>query len=74
MDHHRTRARAELGELAPGLIYGLTPADSFLEVDIAQLQVTVAEEWMTDRFLGQVYMLQDLMGNRLNIRPVGAPS
>lgn len=68
------RARAELGELAPGLIYGLTPADSFLEVDIAQLQVTVAEEWMTDRFLGQVYMLQDLMGDRLNIRPVGAPS
>ena len=68
------RARAELGELPPGLIYGLMPADAFLEVGVAQLQVVVAEEWMTDRFLGQVYMLQDLMGDRLNIRAVGAPS
>lgn len=68
------RARAELGELSFGLIYGLLPADSFSEVGLAQLRVVVAEEWMTERFLGQVYMLQDLMGDRLNIRRIGARS
>lgn len=68
------RARAEMGELHPGLIYGLMPADSFADVGLAQLRVVVAEEWMTERFLGQVYMLQDLMGDRLNLRRIGAPS
>lgn len=65
------RAVEKLGELRPGLIYCLLPADSFRTVDVESLEIVVADEWMIERFAGQVYTIHDLMDNRLNIRPVG---
>lgn len=67
-DEMHDRAEASLGKLRPGLIYGQTGPD----VAVESLAVQPATEWMADRFLGQTYMLHDLMGDRLNIRRIGA--
>lgn len=65
------RALAQLGALRPGQIYAPMPPDSFREVEVGRLQVVDAREWIEARFLGQVYMLHDLMDDRLNIRRIG---
>lgn len=66
-----TRAKTALGPLQPGLIYGLMPPDDFHDVDVGNIQVTVAEEWLESRFSAQVYSIHDMINDRLNIRPVG---
>ncbi|TWI36041.1 GAD-like domain-containing protein [Paracoccus sulfuroxidans] len=69
------RALTKLGRLAPGQIYGLQPPVSVgLPVELSRLEVTLAEEWLVQRFTGWTYTLTDFQARRLSIRDIGGPS
>lgn len=63
--------QARLGALLPGQIYAPLPPEDQYPISAQAMHRLDAQDWLGARFSGQVHMLHDLMGERLNIRPLG---
>ena len=64
-------AQAQLGPLLPGQIYAPLPPGDLYQTRLDAMHRLDVQDWLSARFAGQVHMLHDLMGDRLNIRALG---
>ena len=66
------RARAALGPLNDGEIYGTVPALTYDEpVSVDALHRVIANDWLSEKFSGTTFQLVDIARQQFNIRPIG---